>query len=58
MKYKISEVLERFYICTNLPVIAIDTEGDILSSSGLIEYYKDIMEENKIIDKVLSWIEE
>lgn len=58
MNSKISEVLERFYICTNLPVIAIDTEGDILSSSGLIEYYKDIMEENKIIDKVLSWIEE
>ena len=57
MNSKISEVLERFYICTNLPVIAIDTEGDILSSSGLIEYYKDIMDENKIIDKVMDWIQ-
>lgn len=53
MTYNIAEVLERFYICTDLPIIAYDMNGEFINSSGFNSRFIDLIEENNILDKAL-----
>ena len=54
MNKNTSEVLERFYICTNLPVIALNLEGDVLDSSGYNYKFNSLLEENNIFDESID----
>lgn len=57
MSNNITEVLERFYICTNLPITAIDYDGAIIDSSGYDSKYDSLLEENKIVKKAIDKLE-
>lgn len=53
MTYNIAEVLERFYICTDLPIIAYKMNGEFINSSGYTSKFIDLIGEYNIFDKAL-----
>lgn len=50
----IAETLERFYICTNLPIITFDGQGTIIDSSGYNDNFNDLLKENDIYNKAIE----
>ncbi len=57
MNYNITETLERFYICTSLPIIAINLDGSIIDSSGYEANFDNLLNKNNIINKAIEKIE-
>lgn len=53
MTCNIAEVLERFYICTDLSIIAYQLDRKFIESSGYNSMFIDLIEENNILDKAL-----
>lgn len=53
MTYNIAEVLERFYICTDLSIIAYQMNRKFIESSGYNSKFMDLIEEYSIFDKAL-----
>src|SRR5690606_9283967 len=50
----ISEILERFYICTNLPILAYDGQGFLIDSSGYDDSLYELLKDNDIYNKAMN----
>ena len=54
----IVKIMERFFIITNLPIIAFKSDGSIISSSGYTDKYMEMLDENNIYERVLKELQE
>ncbi|WFA08211.1 helix-turn-helix transcriptional regulator [Tissierella sp. Yu-01] len=54
MNNSIAETLERFYICTNLPIIAFDGHGSMIDSSGYNDNFIYLFKENGVYNKAID----
>lgn len=50
----ILEIIERFYICTNLPIAAFDFNGNDIGYSGFNERFHDLFNDNNVYDKLID----
>lgn len=51
------EIVERFYICTTLPIIVFNLDGEVMSSAGYTDSIKDLFWDNDIYSKAINEIE-
>lgn len=51
---KVLNTLETFYHCVNIPVTAINLNGEILGRSGFSPYYEEIFISNRMIEKTTA----
>ena len=54
LKKNIVEIIERFYISTNLPITAFDFNGSDIGYSGYNEKFNDLLIENNIYEKAVE----
>jgi AraC-like DNA-binding protein len=54
----IVKIMEKFFIITNLPIIAFKSDGSIISSSGYTDKYMEMLDENNIYERVLKELQE
>ena len=52
------EIMERFYIITNLPIIAFKSDGSIINSSGYTDRIMEIFDESDVYERALKEIKE
>lgn len=52
----IKEIVNKFYISTNLPIISYTYEGDEISSVGLSNTFRKLLENNDVFDEVKKGI--
>ncbi|GCD08446.1 helix-turn-helix transcriptional regulator [Clostridium tagluense] len=54
-KYKISNILETFYQCVNLPIRAVSLAGQTLGKAGYSSYCDDLFMSNKAFEKTKTY---
>ena len=55
---RLTEIMERFYIITDLPIIAFKFDGSVISSSGYTNRFMEMLDDNNIYERALKEFEE
>jgi len=51
----INNTLENFFICTNLPILALSKKGKIIGSFGYNTIFQQLLDDNKVTDLALEY---
>ena len=55
---RLTEIMERFYIITDLPIIAFKFDGSVISSSGYTNRFMEMLDDNNIYERALKEFQE
>lgn len=55
---RLAEIMERFYIITNLPIIAFKADGSVISSSGYTGKFMGMLDDNNIYERAIKEFQE